>query len=93
MLIILLHQFTKSPPLFLKVHAPIKNVKSRSNEKQILNILIENEEDSSNIIDESNKDLKNPKDSMEINPFYLGGKSSFEMNKFSFNNNIDFEMK
>ena len=66
---------------------------NNSYEKQILNILIENEEDSSNIIDESNKDLKNPKDSMEINPFYLGGKSSFEMNKFSFNNNIDFEMK
>ena len=40
MLIIPLHQFTKSPPLFLKVHAPIKNVKSRSNEKQILNIPI-----------------------------------------------------
>ena len=65
---------------------------NNSYEKQILNILIENEEDSSNIIDESNKDLKNPKDSMEINPFYLGGKSSFEMNKFSFNNNIDFEI-
>ena len=72
-----------------------------SYEKQESNIFIINN-DSSIQEDEineknwtNNKEHSGIKRSMETNPFYLGGKFSFEMNKFNFKNqnNSDLEKK
>ena len=61
-----------------------------SYEKQISNILIINNETNKKDedIDESESNKGN-KDSLETNPFYLGGKSSYNLNEILKNNNIN----
>ena len=61
-----------------------------SYEKQISNILIINNETNKKDedIDESESNKGN-KDSLETNPFYLGGKSSFDLNEILKNKNIN----
>ena len=61
-----------------------------SYEKQISNILIINNETNKKDEDmDESESNKGNKDSLETNPFFLGGKSSFDLNEILRNNHIN----